>query len=434
MTNLSARDNGLIWHPFTQHQTERAPVGISHANGAVLYNEQGEEILDLISSWWTITHGHAHPKITEALYAQAKNMSHVMFSGFTHEPAVTIAESITSRLGGDLAHVFFSDNGSTSIEVALKMAFHYWRNCGNLTRTNFIAFDGGYHGDTFGAMSVGKGSGFFNLYEDLLCDVDVLPFAATHIGDEQVEEREAQALETLKVALEKNGDTYAAMIIEPMVQGAGGMKMCRPHFIQAIVELARSHGILVIFDEVMVGFGRTGTLFAHEQTDVIPDIICLSKGLTAGTLPLSLTVATSQIYDAFLGADFNRALAHGHSFTGNPLACAVANQSLQIFEEERTLERIGEIKGKHLDFTEKLAGMESIVNGRVCGSILAFDLLSSDGGYKSELSLKLRDYFLDHGLNIRPLGNTIYLMPPYCISDEQLNIAYDGLLQGLNAV
>lgn len=432
MNDLIARDERHIWHPFTQHKTECSPLALDHAKGAVLYGLEGEEILDLISSWWTITHGHSHPKINQAISEQAEKMSHVMFSGFTHEPAVTLASSLTSRLGEDLNRVFFSDNGSTAVEVALKTAYQYWQNLGQETRKSFIAFEGGYHGDTVGAMSVGKGSGFFSLYDDLLCDVHLLPYAATWLGDETCEQREQKALDAFISCIEGGGDKIAALIIEPLIQGAGGMKMCSPAFIQKLTEIAREHDILVIFDEVMVGFGRTGSLFAHEQCGVVPDLICLSKGLTAGTLPMSLTIARDKIFDVFLGQDFSKALAHGHSFTGNPLACAVANCSLALFEEEATLERIGEIRKSHEKFATFLLDHPKVTRPRVTGSILAFDLADAGDGYKSDASLQLRDHYLAKGFNIRPLGNCIYLLPPYCIEDAQLSQAYEGLLAGLD--
>ena len=432
MTDLIARDKRHIWHPFTQHQTERDPVGIASASGAVMTDIEGREILDLISSWWTITHGHAHPKLVEAIADQAAKMSHVMFSGFTHEPAVQLAEGLAEKLGAPLSRVFFSDNGSTAVEVALKIAYQYWLNKGEQGRKKFIAFEGAYHGDTFGAMAVGKGSGFFSLYDDLLAEVLVAPYAPTFLGDEAVEETEDAAIAALEALIEAHGDEVAGLIIEPLFQGAGGMRLSRPEFIRRVTETARRAGILVIFDEVAAGFGRTGSLFAHQQCGVKPDLICLSKGLTAGMLPLSVTVMSDEIFKAFCDEDFAKALAHGHSFTGNPLAAAVAVRSLALFEEEATLEKIAMIERSHRLFAASLARHEGAAKVRVCGSLLAFDLASEAGAYKSAASLKLRDTYLAAGFNIRPLGPVVYLMPPYCISEAQLSRAYDGLLSGLN--
>ena len=431
MTDILTLDQRHVWHPFTQHKTECAPIAIERTAGASLYTTEGREILDLISSWWTITHGHSHPALVKALADQAATMAHVMFSGFTHEPAVQLAKSLSDALGAPLSKVFFSDNGSTSVEVALKAAYHTWRNKGESQRTGFIAFEGAYHGDTFGAMAVGKGSGFFSLYEDLLCDVHIIPYAPTFIGDQSVDEVEQSALKALKTVLETKGDTIAGLIIEPLFQGAGGMRFCRPDFIRALTEMAQSAGVLVIFDEVAAGFGRTGTLFAHQQCGVKPDILCLSKGLTAGQLPLSVTVFDEEIFAQFLGDDFSKALAHGHSFTANPLACAVANRSLALFDEERTLEKVHAIEGHHQRFASVLARFDTVARPRVCGSLLAFDLAGEAGAYKSPASLALRDHYLAHGFNIRPLGGTVYLMPPYCIRDDELSRAYDGVLAGL---
>ncbi|GJM00716.1 MAG: adenosylmethionine--8-amino-7-oxononanoate aminotransferase BioA [Methyloligella sp.] len=438
MTDLISRDKEFIWHPFTQHKTECEPIALSHAKDASLFDVDGNEIIDLISSWWTITHGHSHPAINDAMMAQANKMSHVMFSGFTHEPAVQIAESLSHHLGGNLSKVFFSDNGSTSVEVALKVAYQYWQNKGEAQRTNFIAFDGAYHGDTFGAMAVGKGSGFFTSFDELLCQVHTVPYGETWLGDNEVQSREDTAITALQKTIDQHGNTIAAIIMEPLFQGAGGMKFCRPEFVKRVVETARAAGILVIFDEIATGFGRTGSLFAHQQCDVKPDMICLSKGLTAGTLPLSVTVIDAHIFDAFLGDDFSKALAHGHSFTGNPLACSIANRSLALFEEEQTLERIKAIEASHQEFAQELLSHSKVKHVRVCGSLLAFDIDESDaaaeGTYKSETSLKLRDFFLAEGLNIRPLGPVVYLMPPYSITKDQLKQGYEGLLKGLELV
>lgn len=432
--DLIALDKRHIWHPFTQHKTECDPIAIERAEGALLYDIDGNEILDLISSWWTITHGHSHPPLVAALTTQGAKLSHVMFSGFTHEPAVRLATELTRKLGAPLSKMFFSDNGSTAVEVALKVAFQYWRNKGETERTHFIAFDNAYHGDTFGAMAVGKGSGYFGGFDELLCEVHNVPYAPTFIGDRDVEKTETQAIAALEKTIETHGDKVAALIIEPLFQGAGGMHFCRSSFIKKVTETARAAGILVIFDEVASGFGRTGSLFAHQQCGVKPDMICLSKGITAGMLPLSATIIDEAIYDSFLGDDFSSALAHGHSFTANPLAAAVAVRSLALFEEENTLDKIAIIEGHHEKFAAALDRHLKTERVRVCGSLLAFDLAGDAGAYKSDASLKLRDHYLAQGFNIRPLGGTVYLMPPYCITEEQLSRAYDGVLQGLEII
>jgi adenosylmethionine-8-amino-7-oxononanoate aminotransferase len=429
--NLLVRDRHHVWHPFTQHGTEGEPTIITRAKGASLFDAQGREILDLISSWWTCTHGHCHPALNAALARQAELFPHVMFASFTHEPAVDLATALARLLPGDLARVFFSDDGSTSVEVALKIAYQYWANRGEPRRRVFLSFDGGYHGDTLGAMSLGRGSGFFNLFRGLMCQVAVLPFPATFEGDDQVEERERGALSALEDRLSSGDRDVAALIIEPLLQGAGGMRVCRPAFLKALVESARAAGVLVIFDEVATGFGRTGTLFAMEQAGIMPDLVCLSKGLTAGYLPMAVTVVREPVFQAFVSDSFATALPHGHSFTANPLACAVALCSLALFEEEKTLARIGRINARHREFLVTLMARKDIVRPRVLGSILAFDI-KEGGGYQSEASSTLHDWYLARGLNIRPLGSTLYLMPPYCITDDELSRAYAGLIEGLD--
>lgn len=429
--DIIERDRRLVWHPYTQHETERDPVVITRAKGAFLYDKDGHEILDLISSWWTCLHGHSHPAINKALTDQASQLEHVMFAGFTHQGAVDLAEQITKKLGNGLSRVFYSDNGSTANEVALKMAYQYWRNKGDEKRKLFLSFDGDYHGDTLGAMAVSKGSGFFNLFEGLMCEARTIPFAATFANDEQCEETEEKALEAFSQILDRHGNEIAALILEPLMQGAAGMRFCRPAFLRAVVEKAKAQDILVIFDEVATGFGRTGSLFAFQQCGITPDIICLSKGLTAGYMPLSMTVVQEELFATFAGEGFDRALAHGHSFTANPLACAVSLKSLELFEEENTLERISEISRQHLDLLPELIAHPMIEKARVLGTVLAFDLSQGVAGYKSSESLFLRDWYLQQGLNIRPYGKTIYLMPPYCITNTQLHKAYEGMLEGL---
>jgi adenosylmethionine---8-amino-7-oxononanoate aminotransferase len=429
--DVLARDQRHVWHPFTQHGTESEPIVVAGAKGASLFDADGHEILDLVSSWWTCTHGHAHSKLNAALAAQADRFEHVMFAGFTHRPAADLATSLARMLPGDLSRVFFSDDGSTSVEVALKIAYQYWINRGDPRRQLLIGFDGGYHGDTLGAMSLGRGSQMFSAFRDLMCKVMVLPYPVTFAGDDAVEEREAGALSAFEALLADRGDTVAAFIIEPLVQGAGGMRVCRSSFLKRLVKTARDAGILVIFDEVATGFGRTGTLFAMEQADVVPDLVCLSKGLTAGYMPMAVTVAREEIFEAFLGESFERALPHGHSFTANPLACAVALASLALFEEENTLERIARINQRHQAMMTELAMRPDVTRLRLIGSILAFDVKSA-GDYQSSESRALRSWYLANGFNIRPLGQTVYLMPPYCITDEELASAYAGTIEGLD--
>jgi adenosylmethionine---8-amino-7-oxononanoate aminotransferase len=433
MHDILSHDRRHVWHPFTQHLNAPAPLPIASASGAELFTPDGRRILDLISSWWVTLHGHCHPAIAGAIARQAAILEQVIFAGCTHASAVTLAARLAALLPGDLNRVFFSDDGSTAVEVALKMALHTHANRGAPERRRLIAFAGGYHGDTVGAMAAGQGSGFFAPYQSLLFPVHILPFPATWQDDPDVEAREAETLAALDRLLDAHGATCAALILEPLVQGAGGMRMCRPALLRAVVERVQAAGILVIFDEVMTGFGRTGTLFACEQVGVVPDMICLSKGLTGGFLPMSVTVCRDGIYEAFLGPDFASALVHGHSYTANPLGCAAALASLDLFESEQTLTRIAAIAASHTAALPTLrAALPQTRRHRQCGTILAFDVTGDAAGegegYTAAIGQQLKAAFLERDLLIRPLGNTVYLLPPYCITAAQLDAAYAGLV------
>ncbi len=425
-------DKRHIWHPFTIHGAEPDPVVVAAARNASLYDENGREILDLVSSWWTCVHGHAHPRLNRALSEQAAKMEHVMFAGFTHPPAIELAHALAAILPGDLNRVFYSDDGSTSVEVALKAAFQYWQNLGEPRRTRFLAFEGAYHGDTVGAMSLGRGSGFFRVYQDLLFQVETLPFPHTWEGDRDVAEKEDKAVSALRASLEAGGRDTAALIVEPLMQGASGIRLCRPEFVGRVAEAAREFGVLVIFDEVAVGFGRSGSMFACEKADVVPDIICLSKGLTAGYMPMSATVVRDRIFEAFLGGNFASSLAHGHSFTANPLACAVALESLKIFAGEQTLQKVARIEEKNREFLKTLEGHPLVSMPRAMGGVCAFNLAGEGTGYKSGAAEWLRSWYISHGLNLRPLNGAVYLMPPYCITAGELDRAYSGIREGLD--
>lgn len=427
-TNL---DRQHVWHPFTQAQTAPDPIPITSAKGIRLYAEDGREFLDLISSWWVNLHGHAHPTIAAAIAKQAHTLEQVIFAGFTHQPAAQLAHELVQRLPAGLTRVFFSDDGSTAVEVALKMALQYWRNQGEAQRTRFLAFEGGYHGDTVGAMSVGRGSDFFSTYGSLLFEVGLLPYPQTWDGDADVVSKEQAALAVLDAYLAQHGETLAGVIIEPLVQGAAGMRMCRPEFLQQLAAKLRAAGILLIFDEVMTGFGRTGAMFAAIKAQVMPDLICLSKGLTAGFLPMSVTVASEAIYAAFLGENFDRALIHGHSFTANPLGCAAALASLQVFEDEQTLAKLPQIEAWHRQGLAQLAGHPAVQHVRVTGTIAAFDVVTTDAGYTSAVGAKLKAFFHERGLLLRPLGNVIYLLPPYCVTQDELALAYQTIGEAL---
>ena len=433
--NLVEKDKRYIWHPFTQHLTERDPVVATSAKGSSLYLEDGSEMLDMISSWWSCVHGHANDELNQALSNQAATMEHVMFAGFSHPSAINLAEKLAKRLPGDLNRVFYSDNGSTAVEVALKLSYQYWVNKGDKKRNKFLAFDGAYHGDTVGAMSVGKGCGFFKTYSDLLFQVETIPYVPTWDGDADIEEKEKAALVEIKEIINAHKHEVAGLIVEPLMQGAGGIRLSRPEFMKAVTELARENDLLVIYDEVAVGFGRTGTLFACEKIGVKPDFVCLSKGLTAGYMPMAVTVATDQVFDEFLDEGFGKAFLHGHTFAANPLACAVALKSLEMFEDNKILDKIAHIEARHEKFLKKLSEHPHVFKTRAMGSVLAFNLTPSDEiGYKTDDSEFLREWFLSHGFNIRPIGDAVYLMPPYCITDEELDRAYQGIVDGLSAM
>jgi len=432
---LLALDRRHLWHPFTQAATAPDPIVVRSARGATLTAADGRTYVDLISSWWVTLHGHAEPAIAAAIARQAGELEQVIFAGFTHAPAVELAARLASVLPPGLERVFFSDDGSTSVEVALKLAWQYWRNQGQ-ARTRFAAFEGAYHGDTLGAMSAGQGSGFYRPFRELLLPIDLLPYPATFDGDPDVEATEAASLAALDDWLGRRGDSAVALIMEPLVQGAGGMRMVRPGFVRAVADRLAAAGVLLILDEVMTGFGRTGALFASLKCGVAPDLICLSKGLSGGFLPLAATVCKPAIYEAFLGGDFARAFAHGHSFTANPLGCAAGLASLDLLQAPATAARLAAIEAVH---RARLAGLvqdglagaglaqAGLTRPRICGTIAAVDFAGAGGGYHAEVGQRLKAFFLERGLLIRPLGPVVYLLPPYCISEDELHRAWDAI-------
>jgi adenosylmethionine-8-amino-7-oxononanoate aminotransferase len=413
-----------IWHPFTQHALAPDSIAIERAEGALLYTKDGRTLIDGISSWWVNTHGHGHPKIARAVRAQAGTLEQVIFAGFTHDPAEKLATKLLERtrrtLGEGLDYAFFSDSGSTSVEVALKMAIGFFVHNGQESRRTIVALEGGYHGDTFGAMAAGARSVFSKPYEPYLFDVEFLPVDGA-----------AAAFETL---LETKGDTIAALIVEPLVQGAAGMKMYPPETLKALAGLCKKHGVLLIADEVMTGFGRTGTFFACEQAGVCPDLMCLSKGLTGGFLPMGLTLASRDIYNAFYAPDRARTFYHSTSFTGNAIACAAALASLEIWEQEPVLERVRAIEKSHLKAAEKLRNDPNVRDVRVKGSILALDIAAPESGYLSNMAPVLSEFYLQNGVLLRPIGNCVYVLPPYCITQDELEKITDVIRRSLDHI
>ncbi|MBD2073482.1 adenosylmethionine--8-amino-7-oxononanoate transaminase [Phormidium sp. FACHB-592] len=418
-----------IWYPYTQAKTAPEPLKVKAAQGAWLELETGERILDCISSWWVNLHGHAHPKIAEAIFQQAKHLEHVIFAGFTHDPAEQLAEKLVSRLPSSLSRVFYSDNGSTAVEVALKMAYQYWTNQGQ-SRSTFLAFEGAYHGDTFGAMAVGARSLFSQAFAPLLFEVEFVPYPIAHSDAALATATEQAILDGIAQKLSESGDRYAGIIIEPLVQGASGMRMGRSQFLQQLQELAHAHNTLLIFDEVMTGFGRTGDWFACTKVNVQPDIVCLSKGITGGFLPLSVTVCSEVIYNAFYSDDPLQTLYHGHSYAANPLGCAAGLASLELMVEHEPA--FQQMEAKHRQHLAALSDHPRLTNLRVTGTIAAMDIITDQPGYLSQLSIDIRHRSIAQGLLLRPLGNVLYLMPPYCITDDELAFIYRGLGNILN--
>jgi adenosylmethionine-8-amino-7-oxononanoate aminotransferase len=425
MTNIQERDATFVWHPFTQHGIAAAPIEVVSAELEFLNTKEHGRLVDMVSSWWVTLHGHAHPKIAQAIAEQARTLEHVIFAGCTHAAAVDLAAALVSVAPAGLQRVFYSDNGSTSVEVALKMALQYWQNRGQEQKNRIVAFRGGYHGDTVGSMSVGAECGFFDKFRRMFFPVDFVSFPETWLGDEGYVEREKLSLLELEsLASQQN---IAAIILEPLVQGASGMRMCRPEFLRTLRDFSDRVGALLIFDEVMTGFGRTGSLFASERAAVSPDLLCLSKGITGGFLPLAVTMATAEIYEAFLGASFDRAFVHGHSYTANPISCAAALASLEVFKLEQTLHRVSKIEAFYHLQAEHFLKHPKVKTVRVLGGIFAMDLDVSDPGYSSRLGPEVRKFFLNRGLLLRPLGNTLYFMPPFCVSEDSLQSAFAAL-------
>lgn len=405
-----------VWHPFTQHALEPDPVRIARGKGAWLETADNRRILDAISSWWVVTHGHRHPAIVAAVHEQIDRLDQVIFAGCTHEPAEQLADKLIDAAPRGLAHVFYSDSGSTSIEVALKMALGYWRNIG-APRTRIAALEHGYHGDTIGTMSAGARGVFNAAYEPLLFDVVRIPFP--HAG------REQETLDALDAAC--RDAPLAALIVEPLILGAGGMLIYGVDTLAEMKRICERHGALFITDEVMTGWGRTGTQFACQQAKITPDILCLAKGLTGGSLPLAATLATPRIFEAHFSEDRARTFFHSSSFTANPVCCAAALANLTIWETEPVLERIAKLAELQASALASLAGDARFENPRRIGTITAVDLKVADAGYLASAGPALRAHFLAHDVLLRPLGNTIYVMPPYCMTAADLALVYDAI-------
>ncbi|MEO5963057.1 MAG: adenosylmethionine--8-amino-7-oxononanoate transaminase, partial [Thermomonas sp.] len=429
------RDLAVLWHPCTQmreHPHTLPLVPIERGEGAWLIGRDGRRYLDAVSSWWTNLFGHAEPRIARAIAAQATQLEQVILAGFSHAPAVELAEQLLSiaptQAGrAPLAKVFYADNGSAGVEVALKMAFHWFHNRGEHRRTKFVALENGYHGETIGALAVGDIPLYRRVYAPLLCESLFAPSPDAYLAQpgESAADCAERAAAGLAALLKQHAGEVCALILEPLVQCAGGMRMHDPVYLRRARELCDAHGIFLIADEIAVGFGRTGTLFACEQAGVQPDLLCLSKGLTGGFLPLAAVLATQDIYDGFLDDSRERAFLHSHSYTGNPLACAAALASLAIFRDDDVLARNRVTAARMTELAAPLAALPHVAEVRQTGMIVAIEL-TRDGDRHTPFDpaqrIGLRAYCaaLERGVVLRPLGDTLYWMPPYCIDDAQL--------------
>jgi adenosylmethionine-8-amino-7-oxononanoate aminotransferase len=417
--SLSKRDSNVIWHPYTQHQKMEEPIPIVNGSGALLFGENGNTYIDAVSSWWVNLHGHGHPYIAEKIYKQAMALEHVIFTHFTHEPAITLAERILKILPGKFSKIFYSDNGSTAVEVALKMAIQYWKNKDQPQRNKIVAFNNAYHGDTFGSMSVSARGLFTNSFKDFLFDTVF------------IETPRAGNLEEITSVIQSHKGQIAAFIYEPLLQAAGGMRMYQAKYLDELLAIMQAENILCIADEVLTGFGRTGSFFASDSVSHQADMICLSKGLTGGTMALGITACNQSIFNAFLSADRTKTFYHGHSFTANPLACTAGLASLDLLEKTSCRDQIQWIRQQNEEFAQNelsVIGMELLVNIRILGTILAFELSIGRDEYINQVSTTIMSKAMAQGIYLRPLGNTVYIMPPYCITPEQLRQIYQFIL------
>jgi adenosylmethionine-8-amino-7-oxononanoate aminotransferase len=420
---LRGDGGSIIWHPFTQHALRSGFPEAVRTEGAYVFTADGRRIIDAISSWWVITHGHRHPRIVAAIRAAAETLDQVIFAEYTHEPAERLAQKLLAVVPPGLAHVFFSDSGSTSVEVALKMALGYWRHIGE-PRHRILVLEHGYHGDTVGAMSVGERGPFTEAYEPLLFDVARIPFPAAGLESVTFDALEAHC---------RAGEA-AAFLVEPLVLGAGGMLMYPPAVLAQLREICARRGVLFIADEVMTGWGRTGSMFACEQAGVAPDIACYSKGLTGGTLPLAVTLCRREIFAAHYAEDRRRTFFHSSSFTANPIACAAALANLEIWESEPVRARIAALQAMQAKRLERFRDDVRFERVRQTGTIAAMDVRSQDRGYLAALGPRLAASFQAGEVLLRPLGNTLYVLPPYCVTDDDLDRVYGAILAAVDAL
>ena len=420
--SITAIDQAHIWHPFEMPESLPAKA-VTHAKGVHIYTEDGGKIIDAISSWWVNIHGHAHPAITKAVSAQMQSLHHVIFAGFTHAPAAKLAQRLMTKLPANQHKLFFSDNGSTAVEIALKLCIQYWKNK-NVKRNRIIALEHAYHGDTFGAMSAGERSIFVKPFKEYLFEVDFLPSPATD---------PAATIQRFKELSAKNDSV--CFIFEPLVQGASGMLMYPAAVLDQLLAIAKENDIPTIADEVMTGFGRTGKWFACDHLTNSPDCMCLSKGLTGGTLPMGITSCSEKIFKAFDETSRDKGFFHGHSFTGNPISCAAAVASFDLLDTDECQQSIGHLANHQAAFANILANHPKVKTARNFGTITAAEIITTDQtSYTNPVRDIVMNYCLKHGVMIRPLGNIIYVIPPYCITHQELLYVYEILLQAIDAV
>ncbi|HEY3406398.1 MAG TPA: adenosylmethionine--8-amino-7-oxononanoate transaminase [Ohtaekwangia sp.] len=422
--DLHNLDRKLVWHPFTPLEGAADSIVVTSAEGVYLHTADGRKIIDAVASWWVNLHGHSNPHLADAISKQAHHLEHVIFAGFTHEPAVKLAKNLLSILPSNQTKVFFSDNGSTAVEVALKMAIQFWYNQG-IEKKKIIALNGAYHGDTVGSMSVGERGMFTDPFRNYLFETLFVDFPES--GNEQ------KVIQQFR-ALIKNQDV-GAFIYEPLVQGASGMRMYAPEVLDELIQAAQQQGVICIADEVFTGFGRTGKLFASDYGKHKPDIMAVSKGITGGALPLGVTSCAANIVKAFQNNNFSKTFFHGHSYTANPIACAAANASFELLTKTECQQSIKRIATKHQQFAGTIADHKSVSKVRTLGTILALELKSSDEtGYENNLRTKIYPFFLERGILLRPLGNIIYVLPPYIITDQQLDEVYSAITEFLSII
>jgi len=425
-----------IWHPFRNAVLDPPPIPIARAEGAYLYTPDGRKIIDAVSSWWVNLHGHANPRIAAAIAEQARKLEHVILAGFTHDAAEELAGRLREWVPRALTHLFFSDNGSTAVEVALKLAVQHFQNLGRTEKHEIVALSHGYHGDTAGAMSVSDESPFTVPFASMRFPVHRVHSAYCYrcpVGLKR-ETCHIDCVQQLEQLLAERSSQIAAVIVEPLLQGAGGMIVHPVEFLQRVRALCTQHDVLLIADEVLTGFGRTGKMFACDLVNVVPDLMCVSKGITGGFVPLGATFCSDRVESAFRSENRLHTFYHAHSYTGNALACAAANASLQIFADEPVFDRIAGIAQIHAERLARLRGFHQVGDTRQIGTIAALELRADDPGYLSSMRPKLYNFFLEHGVLLRPLGNVVYVLPPYVISPEDLHRVHDVIVEAIQTL